>query len=138
MAPRANFVCQTCVEDYELPVTAKKCPICAGEITRLFDQVNIATGMSVSKGAEKLTQPYIEAKQNIANDRAAAVSRDRELKDRVEQAMPEVNRQLQQGRMSPISAGQAIGMVDQAGRMASRYATSMLFGRKVVHTKIRD
>jgi hypothetical protein len=138
MAPRANFVCQTCVEDFELPVTAKQCPICAGQIDRLFDQVNVATGLAVTKAVEKMERPHREAKDTILGNRSAAESRERELKDRVEQAMPEVNRQLEKGGMSRIGASQAIGMVDQAGRMASRYATSMLFGRKVTHTKIRE
>ena len=141
MAPRANFLCTTCNEDYELPIAAKQCPICAGQIDRLYDQVNVATGLGVSKAVERMSQPIADQKTAIASQRSDAAARDKELKDRVEHAMPEVNRRLAQGQMSPISAGQAIGMVDSAGRMASRAATSMLFGsrgRQVTHTKLRD
>ncbi len=114
MAPRANFMCETCHEDYELPLAAKQCPICAGQITRLFDAVNVATGLSISKQVDRLAQPYADAKDQLANQRETAAKNEKELTDRVEHAMPEVNRQLQQGRMAPISAGQAIGMVDGA------------------------
>jgi len=131
-------MCETCHEDYELPIAAKQCPICAGQITRLYDQVNVATGLATSKAVDKLTQPYADAKIAKESGREDAAKRDRELTDRIEHAMPQVNQQLQQGRMAPISAGQAIGMVDQAGRQASRVATSLLFGRKVQHTKLRD
>ena len=138
MAPRANFLCEKCKEDYELPVGAKKCPICAAKLVRLFDQVNVATGLATSNAVDKMTQPYADAKAATESKRDDEAQRDKELADRVEHAMPEVNRRLQQGRMAPISAGQAIGMVDQAGRQASRFASSLLFGRKVQHTKIRE
>ena len=138
MAPRANFLCEKCKEDYELPVGARKCPICAAKLVRLYDQVNVATGLATSNAVDKMTQPYADAKIATESKREDAAKRDRELVDRVEHAMPQVNQQLQQGRMAPISAGQAIGMVDQAGRQASRFASSLLFGRKVQHTKLKD
>ncbi len=138
MAPRANFICETCHEDYELPIAARQCPICAGEIIRLFDAVNVATGLSISKQVDKLAQPYADKKDQIENQRDARAKNEKDLTDRVEHAMPQVNQQLQQRGMQPISAGQAIGMVDGAGRMASRMTSSLLFGRKAQHIKIRD
>jgi|SRR6266436_764604 len=138
MAPRANFMCETCHEDYELPIAAKQCPICAGEITRLFDQVNIATGLSISKQVDKLAQPYADQKDQIDNQRDERAKNEKELTDRVQHAMPQVNQHLQQRGMQPINAGQAIGMVDAAGRQTSRLMSSLLFGRKAQHVKIKD
>jgi soluble cytochrome b562 len=131
-------MCETCHEDYELPVSAKKCPICAADIVRLFDAVNVATGLSISKAVDKMAQPYADAKDHIANAREQTAKNDRELKDRIEHAMPQVNQSLQQGGVRPISAGQAIGMIDGAGRMASQINSSLLFGRKVQHVKLKD
>lgn len=55
MTPRANFSCNSpkCrTEDgaapvYELPVTAKRCPVCASKrLVRLFDKINVIRGAS--------------------------------------------------------------------------------------------
>src|SRR5215475_7675064 len=91
MAPRANFMCGTCNEDYELPVTAKQCPICAGQIDRLYDQVNIAPGLSTTRAVEKMAQPVADAKDKIEAHRETREKQERELKDRVEQAVPQMN-----------------------------------------------
>jgi hypothetical protein len=131
-------MCETCHEDYELPIAARQCPICAGEITRLFDKVNIATGLSISRQVDKMAQPYADQKDQIDNQREGRAKNEKELTARVEHAMPQVNQRLQQQGMQPISAGQAIGMVDVAGRMASRNVSSLIFGRKAQHTKIKD
>jgi hypothetical protein len=128
-------MCETCHEDYELPIAAKQCPICAGQITRLYDQVNVATGLATSKAVDRLTQPVADAKDKIESHRETREQQERELKDRVEQAVPQMN---SRGVFQGISAPQAMGMVDAAGRMASRTATSILFGRKISHTKVRD
>lgn len=138
MAPRANFMCDQCHEDYELPISAKQCPICAGEIVRLYDQVNVAMGLATTKAVERMNQPVADAKDKIADQRETREKQDLELKDRVGHAIPELNKQPAFQGTRGISAGQAIGMVDAAGRMASRAATSILFGRKITHTKVRD
>ena len=109
MAPRANFLCETCHEDYELPIAARQCPICAGQITRLYDQVNVATGLATSRSVDRLTQPYADAKAQTESTREDAAKRDRELTDRVEHAMPQVNQQLDKHGIPRVSAGQAIG-----------------------------
>src|SRR6266446_6814706 len=117
MSPRANFTCEKCHEDYELPVSARKCPICRAKLVRLYDQVNIATGLSVSKAAEKMTQPMLEEKDRINDRRQVAVSQEREIVDRIDHALPALT---QQNAFRGINAQQAIGMVDGSGRAQSR------------------
>lgn len=114
---RANFECAGCGQYHaDLLMSAKFCSECGGQLTRLFDAINVST-----KGhtQAKLVDPLVEPQFNHAQE-----LRDAAKAERLELAKAEARLVVPEAQRSrPQNFAAAFGAIPMDGKIASR-ATS--------------
>ena len=129
MSPRADFECKKCGTTHEdLPVDAKLCPFTGARrgFKRLYNAVQVnAVGRQIAQKLDPMMQGPMDHKAEIQAGAERFGGALKEAEDRMYHAANPAQREALAAAKMGISnrmipAGQALGAIDPAGRVASR------------------